>query len=86
LFSAFGAIKENPGREIGSEIDKQVLLPCGYGEDVSLLDNDVFAATPKSCRATGNDVNLIAGMGLLPIGISGGVKAYGQASQLEQFR
>src|SRR5690606_26755365 len=69
-FATFGAVEEHPGREVFREVFEAVLGACGDEEHLAGLEGAPYATVHEGTGARNDHVDLIARMGLLPVGFT----------------
>ena len=82
---AFRPVKENPSREILSELHEAMLIASRHEQNVSRAKTNFFSSPFEASRAGGDHVNLIAGVRMLPVVAPGRVQLHRERAVPKQF-
>ena len=85
VFSAFGAVKDYPDCEVFAEFLEAVGDAGADEEGVAGAALEAAVAEHERAASAGDDVDLVLGVGLLAVDLTGGVEADGHRAVAQHF-
>src|SRR5664279_1021260 len=82
---ALGAVEKYPRREIVGELHEAMLLASSHEQHVARSEGKLFGPARKASRAGCDDVDLVAGVRMLPIAASRRVQLHRKRTVPEQL-